>query len=203
MLFSSSFPFSEQKVYIYIDYHWANRSSLWIFSSSYLKFKPQIFPFTPNNVTANSIAPKYKKLNSGKTRVTKLLNIIAGHQWRLGATEVAETPSDKRLFPTVLQCKASHYLWVLTEGTSPRRSTRIPEITFNLYSYYIYNRKKLLETEITVKHYLAIYCISSTSVLSVLCINYQNLHPNASTIPSLLSCTDTLCTCMALRFVVL
>lgn len=80
------------------------------FSSSYLKFKPQIFPFTLNNVIANSIAPKYKKLNRGKTGVAKLPNIITGHQWCLGATEVGETLSNRRLFQTVLAFKASHYL---------------------------------------------------------------------------------------------
>lgn len=39
-------------------------------------------------------------------------------------------------------CSASPWLWVLTEDTSPRRSTWIPEATFNSYSYYIYNWKK-------------------------------------------------------------
>lgn len=79
----------------------------------------------------------------------------------------------------------------------------IPETTFNLYSYYIYDCKKLPEGKIIVKCYLVIYCTSSTLVSPKLYISCQNSHPNASTIPSLLSCTDTLYMCMTLRFVVL
>lgn len=79
-------------------------------------------------------------------------------------------------------CSASPCLWVLTEGTSPGRSTWIPEATFNSYSYYIYNwNKKLPKAEVSVKRYLVVYPTSSTSVLPGFCISYQNLHPNAST----------------------
>jgi len=95
MLFSSLLPSSTQKVYICIHYHWANSSSVWIFSSSYLKSKPQIFPFTSNNVTANSIAPKHKQLNGGKPGLAKLPHTVTGPQWRLGATAAGETPWQK------------------------------------------------------------------------------------------------------------
>lgn len=86
--------------------------------------------------------------------MAKLPDIITGQQWRLGATGLGEALW-QRLFPTVLQCNASHYLQVLTEGTSPRWSAGIPEATFILYSYS--NSKNLTEAEITVKYYLAIY----------------------------------------------
>lgn len=114
------------------------------------------FPLTSHDVIANSIALKYKQLNREARQEWQNCQTITGQQWRLGATGLGEALW-QRLFPTVLQCNASHYLQVLTEGTSPRWNTGIPEATFILYSYS--NSKNFTEAEITVKYYLAIYCL--------------------------------------------
>lgn len=161
--------------YVCIHCRWASSSSVWILSSSYLKFKPQSFNFTSNNVMANSTAPIYKKLNKDKR---------GGN----AAKENPRTPvtsrgcwggknSDKGYSKQL--CRASPWLWVLTEDLTKEYMNAWSHV-WTRTPLHLQLKKKIPEAKIRVKHYLVVYPTSNLSAPKVLVISYQNLHPNTN-----------------------